>query len=149
MYQFKRQKSLENNANLTVAGSSSFCYKSNLLGNSLAVPENRNPNTRNAHRLWQNVQMIVPLKHVSSFFRSLELPLINTKLYIQLNYTEKSVISTVDVADSTNFKVTKTELYVPIVTLNTEDNYKLNQLLLESNSKENSNNKFKRTVYWS
>ena len=32
LYRFKRQEPLENNANLTVAGSSSFKYKSNLLG---------------------------------------------------------------------------------------------------------------------
>ena len=32
LYRFRRQEPLENNANLTVAGSSSFKYKSNLLG---------------------------------------------------------------------------------------------------------------------
>ena len=33
--QFKRQEPLDNNANLTVAGSSSFKYKSNLLGDAI------------------------------------------------------------------------------------------------------------------
>ena len=98
----------------------------------------------NGNAIWKNAQIMVPLKYISSFFRSLELPVINTKLYIQLNYTEKPVISTLDAADSTTFKIKKTELYVPVVTLNTEDDNKLNQLLLkiESDSKE----KFKRTV---
>ena len=129
------------NANLTGDGSSSFKYKSSLLGN--ATEEGGNA-------VWKNAQIIVPLKYISSFFRSLELLLINTKLYIQLNYTEKSVIPT-DATDSTTFKIVKTDLYVPVVTLNTEDNDKLNQLLLENestDSKENSNNKFKRTVHW-
>ena len=70
------------------------------------------------------------------------MPLINTKLYIQLNYTKYSVISSgggIGNNDSSTFKITKTELYVPVVTLNTEDNNKLNQLL---------DTEFKRTVYW-
>ena len=56
---------------------------------------------------------------------------------IQLNYTKDSVISATDGAST--FKITKTELYVPAVTLNTEDNNKSNQLL---------EGEFKRTVYW-
>ena len=59
---------------------------------------------------------MVPLKYISSFFRSLELPLINTRLYIQLNYTKNSVISTGGHDDASTFKITKTELYVPVAT---------------------------------
>ena len=130
LYQFKRQEPLANNANLIIACSSSFKYKSSLLGE--AITEDRNA-------VWKNARIIVPLKYVSSFFRSLELPLINTKLNIQLNYTKNSVISNVDADNSTTFKITKTELYVPVVTLNTEDNNKLNQLL---------DTEFKRKVSW-
>ena len=65
------------------------------------------------------------------------MPLINTKLYIELNYSKNSVIS--DNAGNSTFEITKTELYVPVVTLNTEDNNKLNQLL---------DSGFKRKVYW-
>ena len=65
--------------------------------------------------------------------------MIDTKLYIQLNYTKHSVKSTVDAADSTIFKITKTEFYVPVVTLNTKDNDKLDQLL---------DTEFKRTMHW-
>ena len=83
------------------------------------------------------------------------MPLINTKLYIQLNYTKHPVIShgfeepgANQDANSSTFKITKTEFYVPVVTLNTEDNNKLNQLLLESELDDSTkNNKFKRTVY--
>ena len=60
------------------------------------------------------------------------MPLINTKLYIQLNSTKNSVIShgfNDGDDNSSTFKITKTELYVPVVTLNTEDNDKLNELL--------------------
>ena len=44
-----------------------------------------------------------------------------------------------DNAGASTFKITKTELYVLIITLKTEDNNKLNQLL---------DTEFKRTVYW-
>ena len=70
------------------------------------------------------------------------MPLINTKLDIQLNYTKHSVISSGGGAgdnDSSTLKIKKTELYVPVVALNTEDNNKLDQLL---------DTKFKRNVYW-
>ena len=121
---------------MTVADSSSFKYKSDLLGR----PNNLN-NLGTAvvggNAVWKNAQFIVPLKYISSFFRSLELPLIKTELYIELNYTKGSVIS--DNAADSKFKITKTELYVPVVTLNTEDNNKLKQLL---------DTEFKRTVYW-
>ena len=69
------------------------------------------------------------------------MPLINKKMYIQLNFTKYSVISSgggVGENVSSTFKITKTELYVPVVTFNTEDNNKLNQLL---------DTEFKRTVY--
>ena len=128
MCQFKRQEPLANNPDLTVNDSSSCKYKSNLLKNATAEDGNA---------VWKNAQIIVPLKYISSFFRSLELPLISTKLYIQLNCTKNSVISNAE--GNSTFKITKTELYVPAVTLKTEDNNKLNQIL---------DTEFKRTVYW-
>ena len=86
--------------------------------------------------------------------------MINTKLYIRLNYTKSSVIS--NAAGNSTFKITKTELYVSVVTLNTEDNNKLNQLLdsefkitvswnqynskLESITQERNNNNYKRIL---
>ena len=66
LYQFKRQETLDNNADLTLA-SSSFDYKSKLL-------EDTTPEGGNA--VWKNANIIVPLKYISSFIRSLEIPLI-------------------------------------------------------------------------
>ena len=74
---------------------------------------------------------------MSNFFRSLELPLINTKLYIELNWTKHSIIS--HVATATTFQITKTELYVPVVTLNTESNKKLSDSLRKI---------IKRSIIW-
>ena len=86
LYQFKRQEPLENNADITIGGSSSLKYKSNLLGNTTVEDGNA---------IWKNAKIIVQLKYISLFFRSLEMPLINTELYIELNYSKNSIISNV------------------------------------------------------
>ena len=87
LYQFKRQEQNRNNDgnidNINFNDSSSFKYKSGLLGTTeTQIVANANPNIPLAHRLWRNAQFIVPLKYISSFFRSLEMPLVNTKLSI-------------------------------------------------------------------
>ena len=53
--------------------------------NSENVPANTDPNFANVHRIWKNIKILIPLKYISKFFKNLELPLINTKLYIELN----------------------------------------------------------------
>ena len=91
LYHFKRQEALADNAVLT-NNSSSFKYKFGLLGK----PNNLNTAgtvVDGADPMSVNAQIIVPLKCILSFFRSLEVHLINTKLYIQSNYTKHSVIS--------------------------------------------------------
>ena len=84
----------------------------------------------------KNVKIAVPLKYLGSFWRSLEMPLINCKIHLELNWSKDCVMSTI--ADTT-FKITNTKLYVPIVTLSSKDNVKLVKLLEEG---------FKRPVYW-
>ena len=80
-YQFKRQEPLVGNADLT-DGSTSFDYKSKLLGNPSNLVNNVLPANTNPE--WKNAKIIVTLKYVSPFFRSLELPLIETKFSIKL-----------------------------------------------------------------
>ena len=83
----------------------------------------------------------MPLKYISNFFRSLEIPLVNCKVDLELTWTKDCVVSNDD-ADNNNvvsFKITDTKLYVPIVTLSTKDNTNLTKQL---------NDGFERTVYW-
>ena len=77
----------------------------------------------------------MPLKYISSF---LELPLINTKLHLELSWKKNCILIYVTNNDNTLFQITKPELYVPVVTLNTNDNKKLSDLL---------NKGFKRSVF--
>ena len=74
------------------------------------------------------MKIAVPLKHLSNFWRSLKMPLINSKIPLELNWTKDIVMSTI--AD-TLFKITNTKLYVPIATLSSKDNVKLVKLLGE------------------
>ena len=94
LWQYKRDEQPLNAAgnidNVTADNSSSFKYKPSLLKGLTTrdVAVNVNPDIANAHRLFLNAQVVVPLKYISSFFRSLELPLINTKLHLELNWTK-------------------------------------------------------------
>ena len=64
------------------------------------------------------------------------MPLINCKMEISLKWIENCVWTT---ATTATFKITDVKLYVPIVTLSSEDNVKLSKLLSEG---------FKRPIYW-
>ena len=83
------------------------------------------------------VKIAVPQKYLSTFWRSLEMPLINCKVELSLKWHENCILSSGETAET--FAVADTKLYVPVVTLKTVDNVKLSNLL----SKE-----FKRSVYW-
>ena len=111
LYQYKRDEPPVNLANnLEVNNSNSFKYKVNLLGNPVVA--------NNIARL--NVKIVVPLKYLSNFFRSLEMSLINCKVKLNLTWKKECVLSndTVPVV----FIINDTELYVPVVTLSKEDN---------------------------
>ena len=58
--------------------------------------------------------MAVPLKYLSHFWSSLELPLINWKTELSLKWYENCVLTA---ANTASFKITDAKLYVPIVTL--------------------------------
>ena len=59
LYQFKRDEPPDNNGDVSVDNSSSFKYKSSLLGNMVI---NNNNGALNG------VKIVVPLKYLSNFF---------------------------------------------------------------------------------
>ena len=129
LYQYKRDEPPEDNfiAHLTVNNSSSFKYKVKLLGN----PEVPNNIAR------RNVKIVVPLKYLSNFFRSLEMPLINCKIKLNLTWKKECVSS--NQAGAAVFIINDTKMYVPVVTLSKEDN---------KDFIEQQNKGFQRSVYW-
>ena len=105
----------------------SFKYKASNIGNT------ENNGTKNG------VKIAVPLKYLSNFWRSLEMPLINCKVEFSLKWIEDCVLTTAANANKATFEITDAKLYVPIVTLSAEDNAKLSKLSGEG---------FKRSIYW-
>ena len=69
---------------------------------------------------------MVPLKYPSNFWKTLEMPLINCEITLDLNWSENCFIVATNLADQgATFSITDTKLYVPFVTLLTQDNAKL------------------------
>ena len=83
---------------------------------------------------------MVPLKYLNNFWRTLEMPLINCEVELILTWSADCVIIYTDVANQNpTFAITETNLYVPVVTLSTQDNAKLLPQLKSG---------FKRTISW-
>ena len=69
---------------------------------------------------------MVPLKYLSIFWETLEMPLINCKVNLILNWpTSCVIVSTNNDNQNATFTITETILYFPVVTLSTQDNGKL------------------------
>ena len=113
-----RSDEIVDNANVTNDDNApSFKYKASIIGNT------ENNGTKDG------VKIAVPLK--LSFRRSLEMPLINCKVELSLNWIKSCVLTTAANANKATFKITDAKLYVPIVTLSIEDNAKLSKTLGE------------------
>ena len=69
---------------------------------------------------------MLPLKYLSNFWRTLEMPLINFEVERILTWSADCVIFYIDLANQgPTFTITETNFYVPVVTLSTQDNAKL------------------------
>ena len=93
----------------------------------------KTPNNGNT----KDVEIIVPLKYLSNFWRTLEIPLINCEVNLILAWSKECVI--INSRDEGKFAITETKLHVPVVTLSTKDNEKLLQQLKSG---------FKKTISW-
>ena len=133
LYQYKRDEPPEDDAvaDLTADNSDSLKYKIKLLGNVTEVAGD----TVGVRRL--NVEVVVPLKYLSNFFRSLEMPLINCKIKLNLTWKKECVLSTG--AGEAVFIINDTKLYAPVGTLSKEDN---------KDFIEQQNKGFQRSIYW-
>ena len=129
LYQYKRDEPPEANAidDLTVDNSNSFKYKVSLIGNPVVADNIAK----------RSVKVVVPLKYLSNFFRSLEMPLINCKIKLNLTWKKECVLSTDD--GNAVFIINDTKMYVPVVTLSKEDN----KDFIEQQKKG-----FQRSIYW-
>ena len=73
----------------------------------------------------KDVEIIVLLKYLSNFWRTLEVLLINCEVNLELTWSKDCVIT--NSTGEGKFEITEIKLYVPVVTLSTQDNTKLLQ----------------------
>ena len=74
----------------------------------------------------KDVEIIVPLKNLSDFWRTLEMPLINCEISLQLKWSRKCIIlPETENNQNPTFQINDAELYVPFVTLSTQESIKL------------------------
>ena len=110
LWQFKRDE---------IGGDDDLTVDNNHIPNNSSSSKDKSSFIRDKN----NVEIAVPLKHLSNFWISLELPLINCKIELLLKWHGKCILSSSGIAAT--FAITDTKLYVPVVTLKTEDNAKL------------------------
>ena len=115
----------------------SFNFKTKITGQTAA--DNNNGNI--AGRV--DVEIMVPLKYLSNFWRTLEMLLINCEIELILTWSRNSVIISTDINNQIpTFTITETNLYIPVVTLSTQDNAKLLPQLKSGFKRKTSWNKY-------
>ena len=124
--------------------SESFKYKTSIVGNTYNVDltiisdgGNPVPNPNyDVHKAGtKETEVVIPLKHLSNFWRGLDILLINCEVEVILTWSENCVLADMTVDADANpailaplcatFKITDTKLYMPVVTLSKENNIKL------------------------
>ena len=116
------------NAGLSIDNSECFKYKAALAG--------KTANHNNGKSFAEDTKIVLPLNYLSNFWRSLEMPLINYRVRLKLNWIEDCILSSS--GNSVKFEITDAKLHVPLVTLSTKDSVNLTKQLNEA---------FKRYVY--
>ena len=94
-----------NSPNKNVINSYSFKYKTSITGSSYNVPRRitdddgnlaNNPNYDQNKRSTKEVQIAVPLKLLGNFWKSLNIPLINSEVSLALSWSEACVITSME-----------------------------------------------------
>ena len=128
------------------SNSESFKYKTSITGNTYNVDEKITGDDGNevdnpkydTNKVGKNeTEVVIPLKHLSNFWRSLNIPLINCEVELILTWSKNCVLAdmTVRAAQGDNpaivaptgleFQITDTKLYIPVVTLSKENDTKI------------------------
>ena len=118
----------DNSVDYSIKDSKSFDYKTGITG-TLA-----DDNTT------KNAEIVVPLKYLNNFWRTLDIALLNCQVPLTLTWSENCVLTRktqreavagdnpvlgINAPIGATFKITDTKLYVPVVTLSTQDDNKL------------------------
>ena len=124
----------------------SFMYRTKLVGETEAQPTLNSNNV-----IFKNWTVAVPLKYLSKFWRSLEIPLINCKAELKSKWANNCVlaaagIDNIKANDNIIFTIKDTKLYVPVVILSAKDNQKLSESFSEGSEISKYSNEWNRKV---
>ena len=132
--------------------SESFKYKTSITGNTYNVgADEANYDANKVGK--KETEIVIPLKHLSNFWRTLNIPLINCEVELILTWSKNCVLADMTVRDAGSnnnsqaivpptgleFQIKDTRLYVPVVTLSKENDIKLLEKLKSG---------FQRTIEW-
>ena len=74
--------------------SDSFKYKSSITGKTSNANQEDGEDTEPGNKKTQkNLEIVAPLKHLSNFWRTLDMPLINCEVYLTLIWSEYYVLT--------------------------------------------------------
>ena len=124
------------------SNSESFKYKTSITGNTYNVDAGEAG--YDATKVGKNeTEVVISLKHLSNFWKALNIPLINCEIELILTWSKNCVLADMTTANNPpiglEFQITDTKLYVPVVTLSKENDKKLLEQLISG---------FKRTIKW-
>ena len=141
-------------SNLLSTNSESFKYKTSITRNTYNVDDDDDDDNYDANKVGKNeAEVVIPLKHLSNFWRSLNIPLTNCEVELILTWSKNCILADMTERDAGNnndppaivvpteleFKITNTKLFVPVVTLSKENDIKLLEQLKSG---------FKRNIKW-
>ena len=88
-------------------------------------------------------EVVIPLKYLSNFWRTLNIPLINCEVELILNWSKNCVLTDMTAINNAptglEFQITDTRLYIPVVSWSKENDKKLLEQIISG---------IKRTVKW-
>ena len=131
--------------------SKSFKYKTSITGNTYNIGDGEE--NYDANKVGKNeTEIVIPLKHLSNFWRNLNIPLINCEVEVILTWSKNCILADMTGRNAGNnnppaivpptgliFQIKDTILYVPVVTLSKENDIKFLEKLKLG---------FKRTIKW-
>ena len=107
---------------VTITNTASFQYRNNIIG--------KTPNNDNDDNNTKNVEIGVPLKYLSNFWRTINIPLVNSEINLILTWSEYCILtdittqvgvpaqedntarSAINASTNVTFKITDTKLYL-------------------------------------
>ena len=122
----------------------SFKYKSSITGKTSNANQENDENTEQGNtKTKKNLEIVVPLKYLTNFWRNLDMPLINCEVSLTLTWSENCILTdittqtaraaqgdnparpAINAPTNATFQITDTKLYVPVATLSTKNDKKL------------------------